>query len=424
MQGLLKRLAIKGTNNYNRSMAYRTRILEKHILSALKEGNRVIVEGTCGTGKTTLLRKVSERPFDVRKALSNPSSALALDMDRSLPFSGKGIHGVDGLDLDYDLLPFQKGKAVYMSSRATGFDHFTLYPLSFYEEGISNGAVSLNALFSGAYEDGLTATTDFSLEDLILALSKGGFPVSLGKKTSTYPRKIYQTLLKGALSKESKTEQSPERISALLKRYASAVGTIEKNTDMLRDLRGRDPSLAESTLYDLLNALRRLLILDEIEAWYPPIKASPTIRRLSKKEFIDPSLALVFQKKGDADLRKDPLLLQRLFEGACARDLKVYSSGMGGKVKYYEDRFGLRSDLALFLKNGKYALIQCRLGENDGKASEAQLLELKKKILIHDSRDAENMIGLPSFLLVLDNSASAYRSKNGVYHCPLACLGE
>jgi len=405
-------------------MAYRTRILEKRILSSLKKQDSVVVEGAPGVGKTALLKKVSSKVFDVKKALENPSSAMALDMNRSLPFSGKGIHGVDGLDLDYDLLAYQTGKTVFASSRSTGRDHFTLYPLSFYEEGLSNGAISLKGLFAGAYEDRFEANSSLAFDDLCHAIVKGGFPVSLGKKSSTYPLKIYNFLVKGGLAKESKTEQDEARIKAFLKRYASSVGTLEKNTDLLRDLRGKDPNLAESTLYDWLNALKRLLILDEIEAWAPPIKASPTIRRLPKKEFIDPSLALAFQKKGEADLKKDPLLLARLFEACCARDLKTYSQSLGGKIKYYEDRFGLKSDLVLFLENGKYALIQCRLGKKDGEAGEKQLIDLKKKILLHDSRHGDSMLGLPSFLLILDNGEKTYRSKTGVYHCPIACLGE
>ncbi len=405
-------------------MPYHTRIIEKQLIECIKQQDKVFLEGSFGTGKTTLLKRVCDKTYDVKKALSVPSEAMMLDINPSIVFKGKGIHGVDGFDLDYSLENHQKGKAIYSSSRSTGKDHLSLYPLSFYEQGLSSGSISLSSLFAGAYEENFAGSSSLSLEDLASALAKGGYPVALGKKGSNYPKKVIDALSNGLLSKESKTEQSSKRLRAILKRYASSVGTIEKNTDMLRDLRGVDPSLAESTLYDVLNALKRLLILDEIEAWYPPIKAAPTIRRLPKKEFIDPSLALACLKKSDKDLLNDPLLLSKAFEGAVARDLKVYSSSSGGVVKYYEDRFSLRADLVLFLRNGKYALIQARLGEKDAKLGEKQLLELKRKILIYDSRHPDKMIGLPSFLLVVNNGAKAYRSKSGVYFCPLGCLGE
>ncbi len=405
-------------------MGYHTRIIEKQLAERIKNEDKVFLEGSLGTGKSTLLKKVCDKTYDIKKALSIPNDAMMLDINPAIVFKGKGIHGVDGFDLDYSVEAYQKGKAVYSSGRASGKEHLTLYPLSFYEQGISNGSVSLASLFSGAYEEGFKGSASLALDELAANLVKGGYPVSLGKKGSTYPKKVIDALVNGLLSKESKTEQTPKRLLAILKRYAFAVGTIEKNTDMLRDLRGVDPALAESTLYDVLNALKRLLILDEIEAWYPPIKAAPTIRRLPKKEFVDPSLALACLKKSDKDLLNDPSLLSRTFEGAVARDLKVYSSAFGGKVKYYEDRFSLRSDLVLFLNNGKYALIQARLGEKDAKLGEKQLLELKKKILIYDSRHPDKMVGLPSFLLVVTNGEKAYRSKNGVYFCPIACLGE
>ena len=54
-------------------MAYRTRILEKRILSSLKKQDFVVVEGAPGVGKTALLKKVSSKVFDVKKALENPS---------------------------------------------------------------------------------------------------------------------------------------------------------------------------------------------------------------------------------------------------------------------------------------------------------------------------------------------------------------
>lgn len=405
-------------------MAYHTRIIEKQLRERLKSEDKIFVEGSLGTGKSTLLKKVCGKTYDIKKALSVPEDARMLDINPEIVFKGKGIHGVDGFDLDYSVEAHQKGKAIYASGRATGKEHLTLYPLSFYEQGLSNGSISLAGLFAGAYEDHFDASSSLSLVDLAANLAKGGYPVSLGKKASAYPKKVIDALVEGLLSKESKTEQSSKRLLAILKRYASAIGAIEKNTDMLRDLRGVDPSLAESTFYDVLNALKRLLVLDEIEAWHPPIKAAPTIRRLPKREFVDPSLALACLKKSDKDLLNDPSLLSRAFEAAVARDLKVYSSSFLGKVKYYEDRFSLRADLVLFLSNGKYALIQARLGEKDAKLGEKQLLDLKKKILIYDSRHPDKMIGLPSFLLVVTNGGKACRGKSGVYYCPLSCLGE
>ena len=405
-------------------MAYHTRIIEKQIAKELEQKDSVYLEGSMLSGKSALLKKTCGHVYDVRKAMADIISFYALDIDKSIAFKGKGVHGIDSIDLCYEISSKQSGKAVYASSRSTGKEHLTLYPLSLYEQGLSNGAVSLSGLFSGAYEDDFSASSSLTLPLLRQAIRVGGYPSSLGKKTASAPNKIIDALLNGALAKESKTEQSGKRLEAILKAYASNVSTIGKNTDMLRALRALDPTLAESTLYDVINAMKRLLIIDEIEAWCPKIKAAATIRRLAKKEFVDPSLALSALKKSESDLEKDPLLLSRLFEGEVARDLRVYGQALGGKLSYYEDRFLLKADLRLALPNGKYALIQARLGEKDARDGEKDLLEIKRKILLHDARFPADMITLPSFMMVITCGEKAYRSKSGVYYCPLGCLGE
>ena len=51
-----------------------------------------------------------------------------------------------------------------------------------------------------------------------------------------------------------------------------------------------------------------------------------------------------------------------IFENMCARDLRAYSQNLGGGLSYYHDRYGLESDLVLHLGDGRYALVECKLG--------------------------------------------------------------
>ncbi|MDR2590968.1 MAG: DUF4143 domain-containing protein [Oscillospiraceae bacterium] len=46
-----------------------------------------------------------------------------------------------------------------------------------------------------------------------------------------------------------------------------------------------------------------------------------------------------------------------IFESLCTRDLKIYSSALGGQISYYSDRYGLEADCVLHLNDGRYALI-------------------------------------------------------------------
>lgn len=59
------------------------------------------------------------------------------------------------------------------------------------------------------------------------------------------------------------------------------------------------------------------------------------------------------------------MLPMSLFESLCFRDLKAYSAAWGGRVSYYRDRYGLEADCVLHLEDGRYALIEVKLGERE-----------------------------------------------------------
>lgn len=69
-----------------------------------------------------------------------------------------------------------------------------------------------------------------------------------------------------------------------------------------------------------------------------------------------------------------------VFECMCIRDLKVYSQALGGKVSYYRDRYGLEADIVLHLDDGRYALVECKLGSRDIEEGANHLLEIKRLI--------------------------------------------
>ena len=54
-----------------------------------------------------------------------------------------------------------------------------------------------------------------------------------------------------------------------------------------------------------------------------------------------------------------------IFECMSIRDLKVYSQAIGGKVSYYHDRYGLEADAVLHIEDGRYALIELKLGSKE-----------------------------------------------------------
>lgn len=109
--------------------------------------------------------------------------------------------------------------------------------------------------------------------------------------------------------------------------------------------------------------------------------------------------------------------LDFLFETLCIRDLRVFADALNGGVYHYRDKDGQECDAVVHLKNGKYGLIEIKLGGDklieEGAGS---LKAMEAKI------DTEKM-NAPSFLMVLIGIGEyAYRRQDGVYVVPIGCL--
>ena len=101
-----------------------------------------------------------------------------------------------------------------------------------------------------------------------------------------------------------------------------------------------------------------------------------------------------------------------LFESLAIRDLKVYSESINAKLYHYRDKRGLEADAVLVYKNGAYALIEIKLGDDEAIDEAAKnLLKLQ-----------EDLIQKPLYLMVITKSRYAYKRDDGVYVVPLATL--
>ena len=106
-----------------------------------------------------------------------------------------------------------------------------------------------------------------------------------------------------------------------------------------------------------------------------------------------------------------------IFENLCVRDLRIYLDALDGDVYHYRDKTGLECDAVVHLRNGRYGLVEVKLGGdkliNEGAET---LLKLANKI------DSDKMKE-PAFMMVLCGVAPfAYRREDGVYVVPISCL--
>ncbi len=77
------------------------------------------------------------------------------------------------------------------------------------------------------------------------------------------------------------------------------------------------------------------------------------------------------------------------------RDLRVYADALDGKVHHYRDRTELECDAVIVLRDGRYALVENKLG------GETRIEEGAKNLKkLQDRLDTDTM-NFPSFLMVL-----------------------
>ena len=113
-----------------------------------------------------------------------------------------------------------------------------------------------------------------------------------------------------------------------------------------------------------------------------------------------------------------------IFEQLCVRDMKAYTQSLYSSVSYYHDRYGLEADFVLHLEDGRYALIECKLGSNEIEDGAAHLLELRDLIRKHNLTEKQMPIREPDLLIIFTGGQMAYTRPDGVKIIPIGCLRD
>lgn len=206
----------------------------------------------------------------------------------------------------------------------------------------------------------------------------------------------------------------------LLRSYARNQGSQATIGTIVADMMTNDENeISVKTAGSYLDALRKIFVIEDSEAWNPNLRSKTAIRTANTRYFIDPSIGTAVLGLGPKDLINDLNTMGLFFETLCVRDLRVFADALDGEVYHYRDKNGLECDAVVHLRNGKYGLVEVKLG-GDKLISEGaeNLITLAGKI----NTDKMNV---PSFMMVLTGTGDyAYRRKDGVYVVPIGCLKD
>ena len=182
--------------------------------------------------------------------------------------------------------------------------------------------------------------------------------------------------------------------------------------------------MSKPTYYEYISALEKLMIVEDVDAWCPSIRSKTAIRSSKKRNVIDPSIAAAALGVSPEYFANDYKTLGFLFESLCIRDLKIYSSSSNGTVSYYHDRYGLEADAVLHLDDGRYALIEIKLGQSEVDEGAKHLCKIESLIKEHNKTETQTPLRLPDLKMVITGSQYGYRREDGVFVIPLGCLRD
>lgn len=303
-----------------------------------------------------------------------------------------------------------------------------MYPMSLFESGESSGKVSLKALFDNAQVDIDGISSELSVEDLIFAACRGGWPASLRRKSDAAKLMIAKDYINNICESDISTvdgvQRNPAWTSMILKSYARNVSTLAKKTNIYKDVSANADSMTSVTMDSYLNALEKLFVIDDIDAWCPAIRSASTIRSGKKRGFADPSIAVAALGLTPSVLQTDLKTFGFIFECLCIRDLKVYSQALGGRLSYYHDRYDLEADAVLHLEDGRFALIEFKLGSKEIEMGAQHLLEITGLIRKYNDKENQAPLREPDLLIVITAGEIAYTRKDGVKIIPIGTLRD
>ena len=430
-------------------MRYLQRIADRLLRERLEAFGAVLIEGAKWTGKTTtaeqhagsVLKMQDPDKADeyIHTANTMPSLLLKGERPRLIDEWQDAPVLWDAVRTAVDNSGGTPGQYILTGSnsvdktkiRHTGTGRITrmrMYPMSLWESLESSGEVSLRALFDNPDYDINGARALLDIPALIRAACRGGWPVTLSlseKACMLIARDYVNSVCENDISAVDGKQRNPKVARLILRSYARNISTLAKKTNIIADVTASgDVSLSVDSFDDYVAALERLFVVQDIDAWCPAVRSRTAIRSAPKRCFADPSIAVAAMGL-DADALETRLkTFGFIFEQMCVRDLRAYTADLDSHLSYYRDRYGLETDLVLHLSDGRYALIECKLGNSEIDAGAKHLLALKRLIVDHNTKETQVPIREPDLLLILTGGQLAYTRPDAVKVIPLACLKD
>lgn len=425
---------------------YVPRIADSALAEKLEAFGAIHIIGPKWCGKTTTAKQMAKSSLMLQNRPDKENLIQTAEVNPSVLLSGEQPRLIDEWQdapqiwdavrsycdenpgTGHFILTGSTSKKVATYHTGTGrISKLKMYPMSLFESGESNGTVSLKKLFDGTETLENGCSSSLTIERLIFAACRGGWPASLSLKNPnaqlSIPKDYCNQIAEADMFTVDGVKRNKATMRAVLQSYARNISTLAKRTIIAADVAATN-RISDKTLDDYIAVLETLFVVEDLYGWCPAIRSASAIRSGRKREFVDPSLAVAALDLSPEILSTDLKTFGFIFETLCIRDLRIYSAALGGSLSYYHDRYDLEADVVLHLANGKYALIEIKLGGKEVDEGAKHLLKIEELILEHNKSEPQVPIRPPDLKIVITGGEYGVRRPDGVYEIPIGCIRD
>lgn len=416
-------------------MNYKERITDKELRRKLDASGAVLIRGAKAIGKTESAKQLAksvlnvDREVQVQALIDTAPNRLLLgntprliDEWQAQPKLWDHIRGeIDERQKNAQFIltgSANPEESVKMHSGAGRFTIVDMRTMSWQELGHSSGKISLLKLLDGQRIDIHDEPTN--LEFIIEKMIIGGFPALLNKTISQAAdlnRAYVELLAEVDMSRVSDVRRDPIKVRSLLRSLARNTGTLTDITAIETDIHDKENvGITRPTVYDYLDALERLMIVEDQPAWNTHIRSSSALRKSQKRHFTDVCLAIAALGADEKSLLDNLNFTGFLFESLVTHELRVYAQANDAKVYHYRDSSGLEVDSIVQKYNGDWCAFEIKLGT--GQIDEAAS-SLNKFVSIIDTKKIKH----PKSLNIITGTGISYTRKDGINVISVASLG-
>ena len=421
------------------SFSYRPRIVDSALKRKLRGKGAVLIEGPKWCGKTTTAEQVSKSTLSVDDPSTVNTNKILSEIDPERLLTGDHPRLLDEWQVAPKLwdavrhhVDRHKGQGQFILTGSsvpadisetihsgTGrFGWLVMRPMSLYESGDSTGDVSLASLFES---QPISGCSNLDLDRLTFLICRGGWPESVDMDDDVALDQAFDyidAVIRNDMSRVDDIRRDPQKVRMLLRSYARNQGTQISQASISADISSNDTEgVSEETVSEYLQALRKLYVIEDMKARNPNLRSKTAIRTSDTRYFVDPSLAAASLRIGPQDLINNLNTTGFFFEALAVRDLRVYAESLDGDVYHYKDNLDNECDVVIHLRNGRYALLEVKLG---GERLIDEGVKTLKDVLRRIDTDK---MGKPAFMAIITGTERyAYRRDDGIIILPLGAL--